>query len=331
MKGILQIAGLLLFVLSSSRCTSTHESLTHETRRGNLGQIRRIINTDENMQTSHLSSVLPLAAAMDRRDIVELLVRSGAVVNANEEVELKKNKYTGTALFIAASRGKKNIVEFLLKSGADFKIRGSLWGGSPKSWNDLGSNITPLYIASAKNHRGIAELLLREYGKKEDHDKGDLIEALLISARLRQTGIVDLFIKAGVDTQKAYIELGKEEKDHDAREIIKDRSRRMLPVFTPYHSLVDQCGTLQTEAKEVQKRYIYNRINRKLRSAFYRCSKRVVKKVCAKLLQDMPYKERKHLLKKCVKNAKECCSDCLPIEDFDKPYRCYSKQSLLGT
>ena len=332
MRSNLRIIIILSFLISLFGCQSTPEKLLMEARRGNLSGIRRIINTDANIRKDHLTSILPLASAMNRKDIMELLIRSGADVNAGEEVQMGEYRYNGNALFIATVNGKVDVVQLLLKAGANPRIRGSLWQLSSNTWENLATNVTPLYIAASRNFKEIIRILLRKHSETVNVDSDDnyRMEALLVAARLRQTGVVDLLIKAGVDVQKAYEELRKNVEDHDAKEVLEDRSRRVLLTLSSYHSLIDQCDTKHAEAKEVQKKHLYNRINRKLRSLFYRCSKRTIRSLCRKMLQKVPYRERKLLLKQCAENTKKCCGNCRSLEDFDTSYRCYSTQSFIG-
>lgn len=334
MKGIFCILArcfafsIFSFILLS--CASLSENLIQATQKGDLGRLRRMINQDENVQTSHLSKLLPFAVAYDRKDVVELLVRSGAKFDASEEVITDTRIYKGSAVFIAAAKGHKDLLLLFIKSEADVQGKGSVWqrpkGGRASKL--LLDNVSPLYAASHREHRDIVKILLEEYLKQESAED-DIQDSLLIAARLRRTAILDLFIEAGADTQKAYKTLAKSKEDHEANEILKDRSRRKIRALSHYHSIVDQCEDLHLEAKSTEKRYLYNRINRKLRSLFRKCSRITLRKICRKLVRDKPYKERRSLEAQCRKNASNCCQNCVSIEDHSKePYRCYSRQSL---
>jgi len=82
-------------------------------------------------------SALVFAAWHNHKDMVELLIRKGAVMEPN-------------ALWFAAYKGNRDIVELLLAEGAEVNVPGS-------------SARSPLYIAVEKEHQEIVRLLL-EHG-----------------------------------------------------------------------------------------------------------------------------------------------------------------------
>src|SRR6266850_8141703 len=87
----------------------------------------------------------PLIAAAEagRLDIVQLLLQSGAQVNATD-----KSKARNTPLIIASAAGQTEIVKLLLAKGAD------------KNARDAKGGMTPLLSASVSGSRDTARLLL---------------------------------------------------------------------------------------------------------------------------------------------------------------------------
>ena len=59
-------------------------------------------------------TTLMFAALNGKKEVIEFLLKKGAVINAQNDVGK-------TALMIAAGNGMKDLVELLLKSGADTK------------------------------------------------------------------------------------------------------------------------------------------------------------------------------------------------------------------
>jgi ankyrin repeat protein len=87
---------------------------------------------------------LHLAAAHDKGDIVELLLRYQANVNA-------KSDGGWTPLHTACDKGSAEIVRILLKAGADVNVK-------------LLNGMSPLHLAAQGGHAAVVELLL---GRKE--------------------------------------------------------------------------------------------------------------------------------------------------------------------
>ena len=79
------------------------------------------------------------------KDVVELLLKAGADVNA-------KSKGGWTALMYASNNDRKDVVELLLKAGADINAKGK------DGW-------TALMLASNNGYEGIVKLLKKHSAK----------------------------------------------------------------------------------------------------------------------------------------------------------------------
>jgi len=99
----------------------------------------------KNNKFSGSDTALMLASRYGLKNIIELLLKAGADVNA-------KNYNGWTALMWASTNGRTNVVELLLKAGADVNVKN----------ND---DKTALKLALIRNYIDIANLL-KQYGAK---------------------------------------------------------------------------------------------------------------------------------------------------------------------
>jgi hypothetical protein len=77
-----------------------------------------VVNSLNSLSQKEKNNKLIWAAFAGSKDIVELLLKSGADVNAKGE-----DTYGSTALMWASKKGYKDIVEMLLKAGADVNVK----------------------------------------------------------------------------------------------------------------------------------------------------------------------------------------------------------------
>jgi ankyrin repeat protein len=114
-----------------------------------VAKVRELLGTNPKLIAAISDNGWPLltvAAKKGDRAMVELLLNSGAEVNA-------KNYSSEVAIMYASLYGHKEIVELLLAKNADVNVK-----------NDAGT--TPLSAATSSHHDDIADLL-RQHGAKE--------------------------------------------------------------------------------------------------------------------------------------------------------------------
>jgi hypothetical protein len=119
-----------------------NEELFDAVRAGDTQRVRKLLakGAEVNAIIKGKGTALHWAALTGRSDVVELLIRSGANLNANDD------KYGATPLHLAAYKGNKGAVQTLLNAGAD-----------PYAKDKDGD--TPLDNALAGGHRDVADLI----------------------------------------------------------------------------------------------------------------------------------------------------------------------------
>lgn len=132
------------------------------------------------------------ASERDQKDIVELLLATGADVDA-------KDHFGGTALIAASSRGRKDIVELLLARGADVNAKACVTssmvvnGVLPKPYCH-----TALILAAQYGHKEIVELLITAGADVNAKTGGDGSRtALRVASQYGHKDIMDLLRRAG--------------------------------------------------------------------------------------------------------------------------------------
>ena len=132
--------------------TAFADPLHDAASKGDLAGVQAELDKGVDVDTKDDNGLTPLqwAALEGHKEIVELLIDTGANVNA-------WSKY-GTPLHYAASGGYKEIVELLIAKGADVNVK------------DVRGE-TALQKAASGGHKGIAELLIANGAKVNAKDE----------------------------------------------------------------------------------------------------------------------------------------------------------------
>lgn len=118
------------------------------------------------------------------KDIIELLIKSGADVNAN-------STFDKTALMFAAKNGNKDVADLLIKVGADVNA---------KDYFDY----TALMFAAIEGHKDIVGLLINSSADVNAMNKYYYCTALMLAAENGYKDVVELLIKAGADVDAGF-------------------------------------------------------------------------------------------------------------------------------
>lgn len=139
---------------------------------------------------------LHLAASKGHRNIVELLVRAGADVNACS-VDIDSSLRNGiTPLLAAAYGGHLPIIDFLMSEGASIDKAGS--GG-----------IAPLHVAACRGDVALVDLLLQAGAKPDNYSTSEGKTPLILaiehasSTKSSAVEVVRLLLKAGANPEKS--------------------------------------------------------------------------------------------------------------------------------
>jgi uncharacterized protein len=159
-------------------------AIVDEARRGNLEEVRRLVQRDRGLLDVNDKCWTPLTAAASRGhvDVVRYLLDEGA------QIGLRNPSGTLSALDVACLYGYLGTVSLLLAHGAD--------AGAAKP----GCGMTPLMRASGSGHLDIVALLLA-------HGCGDLdmqatcgLTALHLASSMEEhAGVVRALLGAGAD------------------------------------------------------------------------------------------------------------------------------------
>ncbi len=147
-----------------------------------LGIAKRLINAgaDPNGTNKFGAPVLLTAAGSGDIEIVKLLIKKGAKVNAKFE------RYDDvTALMLAAESGHLEVVKALIKGGADVDVR-------------TANGDTALIAAVAKGHVDIIKLLLKEGADVNGRSESGYT-ALFIAVSDGSDDLVELLLAKGAD------------------------------------------------------------------------------------------------------------------------------------
>ncbi|MDE7227498.1 MAG: ankyrin repeat domain-containing protein [Treponemataceae bacterium] len=118
-------------------------------------------------------------ASESNKDIMELIIKSGADINA------KSDNTEPLLIYAAEKKGWKDIIELLIKAGADINTKG--YHGQ-----------TALINAAYKGHKDTAEVLIKA-GADINAKTNDGWTALMNAAYYDHKDIAELLIKAGAD------------------------------------------------------------------------------------------------------------------------------------
>lgn len=158
---------------------------------GNVSAARKLLDLDTDLRVKKAiisyrdwwgNTPLHIASALGYNEIVELLVRYGASLNA-------KNISRDTALHRAAGKGHKNTVELLLKSGADINILNNS-GQTPGYW---------AYYLQGNNHQDIAKMLIEAGLDLNTQSKSSGWTMLMWASYRGDIDMVNLLLEKGAD------------------------------------------------------------------------------------------------------------------------------------
>ena len=183
---------------------------------GNLAEVKsllaenpQLVNAKDDQKSS---TPLHKAAANNHKDIVELLIATGAQVNA-------KDKLGSTALHWAAYNGHKDIVDLLIAGGAQVSAKTTKRNQTPLCWATCrghkeivelliakGAEVntkdrweqTPLHRAAEKNRKDVLEVLIANQARLNAKDKWGNT-ALHVAAYYGHKDIVEVLIADGAD------------------------------------------------------------------------------------------------------------------------------------
>ena len=184
---------------------------------GNLAEVKSLLAENPqlvNARDDQNSSSTPLhkAAANNHKDIVELLIATGAQVNA-------KDKLGSTALHWAAYNGHKDIVDLLIAGGAQVSAKTTKRNQTPLCWATCrghkeivelliakGAEVntkdrweqTPLHRAAEKNRKDVLEVLIANRARLNAKDRWGNT-ALHVAAYYGHKDIVEVLIADGAD------------------------------------------------------------------------------------------------------------------------------------
>lgn len=177
-----------------------------------IAQVKLLLNgptTDILGPSDRNATPLHLAAQINRKEVVEILLTKGALINA-------KNISEETPLHIASLQGHSEIVTILLDNGADKEARDS-YGYTPLHYAAQGNhkkvveilltklalinakinnNKTPLHLASQKGYSEIVSILLHNKADKDAKDKNGNT-SLHYAAKYDQIKVVEILLKSG--------------------------------------------------------------------------------------------------------------------------------------
>ena len=124
-------------------CTENgYEGLVQATKKGDIETVKRLLDSGASANTvdnKHHASLLMWAAHEGHTDMIELLIESGADINANAP-------NGETALWFAAQKGQLEALKMLVHYNADINVTG--WEGA-----------TALEVARKNGHQKIVDYL----------------------------------------------------------------------------------------------------------------------------------------------------------------------------
>jgi len=181
MKPTIIFCLVLLLVFTAVSAQNTTKSLHEAARDGDIAQVQshflKGANIDENDEDGF--TPLHLAASRGHKGVAEMLIASGANVNASSR------KFRSTPLHHAAGKGHKDVVQLLIDKGANVNAKDN-------------KQRTPLRLAAEGNHRDIVEMLIAkgaDVNATQDHGRTLLHSA----ADAGHKDVAELLISKGID------------------------------------------------------------------------------------------------------------------------------------
>ncbi len=182
MKKTIIFCLVLLLVFTADAAVQKQTKSIHEAARdGDIAQVQshflRGANIDETDEDGF--TALHLAASGGHKGVAEMLIASGANVNANSR------KFRSTPLHHAAGKGHKDVAQLLIDKGANVNAKDN-------------KQRTPLRLAADGNHREIVELLIAkgaDVNAKQDYGR-TLVHS---AAYAGHKDVAELLIEKGAD------------------------------------------------------------------------------------------------------------------------------------
>ena len=141
--------------IGAMNVTYSDDSFVDRAAAGDKVVVRDFLESGMKPDVPSKEGKTPLIAAAEagRIEIVELLLKSGANVNATD-----RTKSRNTPLIIASAAGQTDVVKVLLAKGAE------------KNARDAKTGMNPLLSASVRGSRDVAKLLLDSGVRVDDAD-----------------------------------------------------------------------------------------------------------------------------------------------------------------
>lgn len=161
--------------------------------KGRYTEVASMLKSRVDVNSRHSGfTALCRAAMAGHQDVVKLLIRKGADINARMDVGGGLNPGYGTALNWAADAGHLNIVKPLVKAEANTTIEAV----GPAA---LGAGGTPLKMAAARGHGWLVEYLVGRERERDWRPGTPAWDAFICACELGRLGVVKYFVNP-VDT-----------------------------------------------------------------------------------------------------------------------------------
>ena len=202
-RGDVDVAKMLLKAGASLKATTRLGNLTPlslAAKTGQGGAVAALLDAgaDANSASATGSTPLMLASASGSVDAVKSLLDHGALVNAREKT------WGESALMYAAALNRSDVVKLLLARGADWKATTRVekltkdTGYDPEDANQRYDNETPKDPAEAEKANKAAAARVKSASMRQAEHMGGM-SALHFAARDGQTETVQALVAAGVD------------------------------------------------------------------------------------------------------------------------------------
>ena len=183
--------------LGAMNITYSDESFVDRAAAGDKVVVRDFLESGMKPDVTSKEGKTPLIAAAEagRLEIVELLLQSGAHVNATDHT-----KSRNTALILAAAAGQTEVVRVLIAKGAE------------KNARDAKTGMNPLLSACMRGSRDVAKVLLDSGARVDDADN-DGRTALIWASMSGRADLIKMLLEKGAD-------LKARDKSHGADPLI---------------------------------------------------------------------------------------------------------------